>query len=142
MLTQLLGNVVLQVGGHEELEALVVNGLHGREKGLEPATRGEAVNAVRDGRTSCPAAALHRDAGSCHVGGREAHAVRPHRHHTACRAAGPRLTWFRTSCFCLTVGTTEGEGARERGREEVEEEELDTDWLLCPVMSDAVVQTC
>lgn len=32
MLTQLLWDVILQVSGHEELEALIVNGLHGEGK--------------------------------------------------------------------------------------------------------------
>lgn len=34
---------------------------------------------------------------------------------------GPRLTWLRTSCFCLTVGTTKSrrmEGGRKGGKSE------------------------
>lgn len=34
MLTQLLWDVVLQVSGHEELEALIVDGLHGEGDSL------------------------------------------------------------------------------------------------------------
>lgn len=56
----------------------------------------------------------------CHVSGQNVHAVCRHRHHTACRARRPRLTWLRTSCFCLT-GTMEGrkrEKCEGGGREE------------------------
>lgn len=51
-------------------------------------------------------------------------------------SAGRRLTWLRTSCFCLTVGTMERKEGRkeERAREEWVEEEKGLA-TLCEVRS-------
>lgn len=51
-------------------------------------------------------------------------------------SAGRRLTWLRTSCFCLTVGTMERKEGRkeERAREEWVEEEKGLA-TLCEVLS-------
>lgn len=44
--------------------------------------------------------------------------------------AGLKLTWLRTSCFCLTVGTTKRKGRKEEGvREEKVEEDKGVSYL-------------